>query len=130
MTPVEILNKPYARQVVPQPDGVFKAEILEFPGCFAVGDTAVEALANLEPTALAWIDAALAQGQNIPEPTESAGYSGKLVLRMAKSLHKKAAQFALRDGVSLNQFIVNSLAEQVGKQGPVRPVCQARYNLR
>jgi hypothetical protein len=41
-------------------------------------------------------------------------YSGKLVLRMPKSLHRHAAFAANRDGVSLNQFIVSSVAEQVG----------------
>jgi predicted HicB family RNase H-like nuclease len=114
MEPAEMLNKPYVRQVAPQPDGLFKAEILEFPGCFAVGDTAAEALASLEEVAVDWIAATIAQGQDIPEPTESTAYSGKLVLRMSKTLHRKAAQFALRDGVSLNQFIVNCVAEHVG----------------
>ena len=114
MGPNEILSKPYVRHVVPQPDGLFKAEILEFPGCFAVGNTAADALASLEEVAVDWISAAVAQGQDIPEPTESAAYSGKFVVRMSKSLHKKATQFALRDGVSLNQFIVNCVAEHVG----------------
>jgi antitoxin HicB len=114
MEAAEILRKPYARQVVPQPDGVFKAEILEFPGCFAIGDTAIDALAILEEVAADWIVAAVEQGQEIPEPTEHAGYSGKLGLRMSKTLHKKVAQFSMRDGVSINQFIVNCLAEHVG----------------
>ena len=114
MEAAEVLTKPYVRQVVPQPDGLFKAEILEFPGCFAIGDTATEALSNLEEVVVDWVAASIAQHQDIPEPTESTGYSGKTVLRMSKTLHKKAAQFARRDGVSLNQFIVNCLAEHVG----------------
>jgi antitoxin HicB len=136
MEAAEILRKPYARQVVPQPDGVFKAEILEFPGCFAVGDTAVEALASLEDVAADWIMAAIAQGQEIPEPTENAGYSGRLGLRMSKTLHKKVAQFSMRDGVSINQFIVNCLAEHVGLLArPAtprmpRPIIQATLSLR
>jgi antitoxin HicB len=114
MEPTEILRKPYVRHVVPQPDGLFKAEILEFPGCFAIGETAASAMVELEDVAVDWLAAAIAQGQNIPEPTESSAYSGKLVLRMSKTLHRKATQFALRDGVSLNQFIVNCIAEHVG----------------
>lgn len=110
----EILKGAYVRQVIPQPDGVFKAEILEFPGCFAIGGTAADALVQLEEVAIDWITAALAQGQNIPEPSDSGAYSGRFVVRIAKSLHKKAAQFAYRDGVSLNQFIVNCVAENVG----------------
>jgi predicted RNase H-like HicB family nuclease len=114
MQPSEYLKRPYARLVMPDTDGTFTAEILEFPGCFAVGETAAEALANIEEVAVDWLAATLAQGQNIPEPIENAGYSGKLVLRMPKGLHKKAAQCAEREGVSLNQFIVACVAEQIG----------------
>jgi len=71
-------------------------------------------LAELEEVAVDWFAATHAQGQEIPEPTESASYSGKFVTRMSKTLHRKAAQFALRDGVSLNQYIVNCVAERVG----------------
>jgi len=35
----EILRKPYARVLVPDENGGFFAEILEFPGCFAEGET-------------------------------------------------------------------------------------------
>lgn len=119
-TAAEYLKQPYGRLVLPDPDGNFAAEILEFPGCIAVGETASEALANLEEVAVDWINAALEQGQNIPEPMENAEFSGRLVLRMAKSLHKKATLYAEREGVSLNQFIVNCIAEQVGMRARPR----------
>ena len=105
---------PYARIVLPEPDGTFRGEILEFPGCIVTGDTPVEALTSLEDVAATWIESALAQGQQIPKPLEVEGFSGKLVLRLPKSLHKKAARLAERDGVSLNQFIAYALAEHVG----------------
>jgi predicted RNase H-like HicB family nuclease len=118
-TAADILRKPYGRVVMPESDGSFRAEIIEFPGCLAVGDTASEALASLEEVAADWLEVALERGQPIPEPIENAGFSGKLVVRMPKSLHKKAAHLAAREGVSLNQFILSSLAEQVGaKVGP------------
>ena len=68
----------------------------------------------MEDTAWDWLELVIARGQRIPEPVEAAGYSGKLVVRLPKSLHKKAAYQAARDGVSLNQFIVASIAEQIG----------------
>jgi predicted RNase H-like HicB family nuclease len=114
MNPTEILRQPYGRLVVPDSDGTYRAEIVEFPGCIATGDTAAEALTNLEATAWDWLEAVIERGQHIPEPVEAAEYSGKLVVRLPKSLHKKAAYHAARDGVSLNQFIVTSIAEQVG----------------
>jgi predicted RNase H-like HicB family nuclease len=111
------LRRPYARIVIPEIDGTYRGEILEFPGCIATGDTPAETLHSLEEVAAEWLAAALAQNQPIPEPAENTEFSGRLVLRMPKSLHKKAAQLTVRDGVSLNQFIVTSLAEQVGERG-------------
>jgi len=55
-----------------------------------------------------------ARGHNVPEPLEENEYSGKLVLRLAKSVHQKAATAARRDGVSLNAFIANCVAEHLG----------------
>jgi antitoxin HicB len=115
MTPAEYLKRPYARILRPESDGSFGAEILEFPGCFAVGDTGSEALQNLENVAESWILGMLAKNERIPEPSqEREAFSGKLVLRLARSLHKKAAFTAEREGVSLNQFICGCVAEAVG----------------
>jgi len=110
------LKQPYARVVIPEPDGSFMAEVLEFPGCIAVGQTAGEALSALEEVAVDWLRIALDRGQTIPEPVEASEYSGRFVLRLPKSLHKKAARLAELDGVSLNQFIVAGLAQYVGEQ--------------
>jgi antitoxin HicB len=111
---VSYLRQPYARIVVPEEDGTFRGEILEFPGCIATGDTPTETFSSLDEVASAWLKGALEQNQPIPEPVENTEFSGRLVLRMPKSLHKKAAILAERDGISLNQFIVMSLAENVG----------------
>jgi predicted RNase H-like HicB family nuclease len=110
------LRQPYARMVVPEIDGTYRGEILEFPGCIATGDTPAETLTALEEVAAEWLEAALERNQPIPAPVENTAFSGRLVLRMPKSLHKKAARLAEHDGVSLNQFIVTSLAEYVGEQ--------------
>ena len=115
-TIADYLKQPYARTIFPEPDGTFRAEIQEFPGCIAIGDTAPEALTTLEEIAESWLEAALAHGQSIPEPFENLDFSGRLVLRLPKSMHKKAARAAERDGVSLNQFIVAALSEQVGER--------------
>lgn len=112
----DVLKRPYARMVVPDNEGMFGAEILEFPGCVASGASAVEALEMLEEVAIDWIETAIEQGQDIPEPLDSTDYSGRLVLRMSKGLHRRAALCAQRDGVSLNTFIITSLAETVGER--------------
>ena len=113
MTPAEYLKRPYG-PVIPEGDGTFRGEIIEFPGCIATGGTAAQALANLEDVAASWLEAVLSKGQRVPDPVENIGFSGKLVLRLPKSLHRKAAHLAAKEGVSFNQFIVSSVAEQAG----------------
>lgn len=114
----EYLAAPYSRIVIPDPDsGTFTARILEFPGCVAQGDTAAEAYANLELATEAWLEAALELGQMIPKPAESNDYSGRILARFPKSLHRRAAEFAALEGTSLNQFIVAAVAEKVGATG-------------
>lgn len=108
-----ILAKPYARTVRKDGD-VFAATIAEFEGCIAVGDTAVEALEAIERVADGWLHACIENGTPIPEPHEEPEYSGRLLLRIPRSLHARAAQMAARESVSLNHFVVAALAEHLG----------------
>jgi predicted RNase H-like HicB family nuclease len=114
-TPRDYLKRPYARVLTPDEEyGGYTAEIFEFPGCVTEGDTADEALENLEVAAEGWIEAALNLGQEIPEPSDPQGYGGKIALRLPRSLHRRAMQMAEREGTSLNQFLVAAVAERVG----------------
>jgi len=113
-TAKEYLRKPYSRVLIPEEDGTYSADILEFPGCFAEGKTPNEAYTNLERVAESWIEAALEQGQEIPEPIETHEYSGRIALRLPKSIHKQAAKFAEMDNTSLNQFFLSAIAAKVG----------------
>jgi antitoxin HicB len=110
------LKEPYARILIPEEEGGYSAEFLEFPGCFAEGETADEAMQALDRAAEAWIQAALDQGQEIPPPFRNQGYGGKVALRLPRSLHRQAAQFAERDGTSLNQFLVSAIATRIGAE--------------
>jgi predicted RNase H-like HicB family nuclease len=111
----ELLKKPYARLIVPD-SGVYVAQVAEFPGCFAEGKTPDEAYANLEVAAESWIESAYAQGFPVPEPFASQEYSGTVSLRLPKSLHRRASEYAHRDGVSLNQTLVTAIASWVGSE--------------
>ena len=51
----------------------------------------------------------------IPFETEDE-YSGRVTLRITKSLHKSASLMADREGVSLNQFLNTIVAEAVGER--------------
>lgn len=124
MTPADYLAKPYGRVVFREDDGSYRGEIIEFPGCIAIGDTAAEALAHLEGVAESWLASTIARGQRVPEPIETGSYSGKLVVRLTRSLHRKATHEAAREGVSLNHFIVSCVAEQVGARA--KPLIEAQ----
>jgi predicted RNase H-like HicB family nuclease len=99
---------------MPEEDGTFAAEILEFPGCVAQGETAESALAALEEAATGWLQAALEEGQEVPEPMDIRDYSGRIALRLPRGLHKRAAQLAERENTSVTQWIVAAIAERTG----------------
>lgn len=113
-TKSDFSSMPYTRVLFPLEEGGYFAEILEFPGCLTEGETAEEALSNLNDVAEAWIEAAEGQGLAIPEPSSGNSYSGRIALRMPQSLHRRSALLAERDGVSLNQFLVSAISAAVG----------------
>ncbi len=115
-TTKEYLEQPYARVLTPEDDGSYYAEILEFSGCFAIGKNAEEAIKNLNQTAEDWIEQTIELGKKIPEPVASYKMSGRFLLRLPESVHSKAAILAERDGISLNTFILSSLATRIGTQ--------------
>jgi len=114
--PAEYLKEPYARILIPDEKDTFSAEIMEFPGCFSQGETADEALRNLERAAISWIEAALNQGQEIPPPSMNQGYGGRIALRLPRSIHRRASELAERDNTSLNQFILSAVAARIGAE--------------
>ena len=99
--------------------GKWIAAAEELPDCTSRGDTAEEALGGLKDAMAAWISAALKEGRDIPEPRSEASHSGRLLLRMPRTLHAALTKAAERENVSLNQFITDSLASVVGwRRGP------------
>ncbi len=126
----EYLKLPYTREIIPDLEtGTFTGLIREFPGCVTQGDTPSETYEFLEDAATSWIEAALRLGQTIPQPTDDGNYSGKVALRLPRSLHGKAAQAAKRDGVSLNQFIVTAIAESTGESRARTEAIRSIYSV-
>ena len=105
------LSLRYPVTLVPEAEGGYTAVIPDLPGCFSVGETPEEALAMVEDARRLWIETAYAKGQKIPLPASERGYSGRVLLRMPRSLHRRLAEGAKREGVSLNQYVVALLQE-------------------
>lgn len=91
----------------------------DLAGCSAFGETQQDALSELQDAIAAWIEAARAAGNLIPEPSQPAAennYSGKILVRMPKSLHGQLARAAKAEEVSLNQHIVFLLTRASTRQ--------------
>ena len=110
--------------MVKYPFNVFQTEVEEhifwvakstyLKGCVGQGDNPESAIKELEENEVAWIETAKETGIDIPEvPIEHMEeFSGKMTLRLAPFVHRQAAQFARREGISLNQYINNAVVSQ------------------
>ena len=76
------------------------------PGCLTQGDTLEETMNNIAEARQLWIETVYDSGREIPLPSTETDYSGKLLLPMPKSLHRRLAETSSREGVSLNQYIL------------------------
>lgn len=100
----------YPFNVIADPGGGYVVEYPDLPGCLSQADT-LDAIAPMADEARrAWIAAAYADGRDIPLPSYPEEYSGKFNVRLPRSLHRRLAEGAVRDGVSLNQYITALLA--------------------
>lgn len=109
-------NGAYAIMVEPlsQADGGgWLATVPALPGCMGDGNTPEEALADAEAAIAEWHAAAKELGREVP----GAGSLGQWWQRVPRSLHEKLKHVAAREGVSLNAYVANVLAESVGRAG-------------
>lgn len=118
------LSLPYARRLTPDADGGFVGTIQEFPGCIAEGESAQEALENLEASAASWIESQIELGQEIPKPIDYFRYSGKIALRIPRGIHKQVAELANSEQTSVNQLLLSAIASYVSAKGVVGKVAK------
>ncbi|MEQ8381337.1 MAG: toxin-antitoxin system HicB family antitoxin [Coleofasciculus sp. A1-SPW-01] len=105
------LNLQYSVTLYPHPEVGYVAQIKDLPGCLIQGETLDETIANINEARELWIETAYKAGDEIPLPSTDDTYSGKLLLRMPKSLHRRLAEKADRENVSLNPYIVSMLSQ-------------------
>lgn len=95
-------------------DEAFIALCPEFPGLSAFGETAAEALEQIEVAVGLAVETHEAEGWPLPEPQPVTQYSGQFRLRMPRSLHAELAARAEAEGVSLNSLAVAYIARGLG----------------
>ena len=111
------LNYPVEISVIPEDEsGGYFACIPLLHGCMTDGETVEEAYTNLQDAKREWIIDMLDRGLPINEPNMKPRFSGRFVVRVPKTLHRLLAEESEREGISLNQFVNNSLAFVVGQK--------------
>ncbi|SDD29215.1 Predicted nuclease of the RNAse H fold, HicB family [Paenibacillus sp. UNCCL117] len=106
------LSLPYTfqvRRVEEDSKGRYWANVKELDGCHTSGDTWEEAYADLQEVLKDHIEIKLEHGDPIPEPHEN--FSGKILVRLPKSLHQQLIFKADEEGISLNQYILFKLSK-------------------
>jgi predicted RNase H-like HicB family nuclease len=107
------LGREYPVVLYAAEEGGYVAEIEELPGCITQGETRDEACEAIEEARRAWLEACYEDGMEIPAPRTEQQYSGRMLLRMPRSLHRRLSEQARREGVSVNQYVVTLLAGEV-----------------
>ena len=106
------MGLPYKLEIVPDStEGGYVASWPELRGCITVGDTLASVAANAEDAKREWIQAAMEDSIEIPEPVSEAEYSGQFKLRIPKSLHRALAQHSKEEGISMNQYCLYLLTK-------------------
>ena len=97
------MSLPYKIELYPDvEEGGYAVACPELPGCLSCGETIEECIESIEEAKRAWISASLEEGDEIPEPSNKADYSGQFKIRMPKSLHKKLAEHSKEEGISMH----------------------------
>jgi len=109
----DYLSLPYSiiiKKITDESGSYYHASVQEFEGCQSTADSFNEAYTNIYEAMEGWIETKLENGFEVPKPIDENNYSGKFVLRIPKTLHKKLALAAEKEGVSLNQYALYKLS--------------------
>jgi predicted RNase H-like HicB family nuclease len=107
------MKLPYTIKLIPEEDGTYYVAVDELPGCASMGDTVEEALEMIKDAMEGWLESNIERGLEIPLPNVMREYSGRFLVRVPVSLHRRLAEIAKKEGVSLNHYIVSSLSEKL-----------------
>lgn len=100
-------------------------EFPDLPGCNAVGPTEMDVLEESKTALRLWLDEYYAENGRYPDATHvQNSYSGKILVRIPKSLHKELVQLADLESVSLNTLIVSLLARHSAKKSLEKNIIQ------
>lgn len=91
-------------------------EYPDLPGCMSCAPNLQKAIEMGEDAKKCWIETALEEGNEIPEPKELDDYSGNFRIRMPKTLHKNLVKKAKQEGISMNQYCIYLLSKEFERE--------------
>jgi predicted HicB family RNase H-like nuclease len=94
-------------------DACFIGRVDEFPSLAAHGSTQEKALREIRHVVEYVLEDLAAEKESPPVPLSKRPFSGKLNVRMPKTLHRRLAAESEREGVSLNNWINTKLASTI-----------------
>lgn len=100
------LSLQYRFDVIADPDGGYVITFPDLPGCITQVESVDQIPATSTDVRELWIETEYERGADIPLPSFPEEYSGKFNVRIPRSLHRRLAESAARDGVSLNQHVL------------------------
>jgi antitoxin HicB len=113
------LDYPFqVRPLTTEEGGGYLIEFPDLPGCLSDGETVEEAIANGADALRSWLATAREFNDAIPPPSRPSddAYSGRWNMRVPRSLHRRLAERAKSEGVSLNTLALTLLAEGLGRR--------------
>lgn len=123
----EILRQPYPVLLWRDgSSGPVIAEVPDWPGCLSHGTSPESALRKLRDAQRTWLEDCLERGLPVPPPHPPADASGRLVLRLPRSLHRRLALLARTEDVSLNTLLISLLSGAVGLEAARRAPASMR----
>ncbi|MFC1918037.1 toxin-antitoxin system HicB family antitoxin [Chloroflexota bacterium] len=105
-----LLDKDYPITLYHAEEGGYVAEIEDLPGCITEGDSLDEVYQRIEEAKKLWIQTSFEDGVEVPLPRTDDDYSGRFLSRVPKYLHRRLAEQAKCEGVSLNQYVETILS--------------------
>lgn len=104
----------YRLEVKKDSEGGYVLSYPDLKGCITCAPDLTSGLELIDDAQTAWLEAAIEDGLEIPEPKDTAEYSGQFKLRLPKSLHRELSERAQEEGISMNQYCLYLLSKNIG----------------